>query len=227
MNRPELLERLASRILEVRTPHPVRVAIDGVDGAGKTTLADDLAATLERAGRQVIRASIDGFHRPRADRHRRGRRSPEGYYHDSFDLALLRAALLDPLGPGGDRSYRSAAWDWRGDRPVDRPAARAASDAILVFDGVFLMRPELSACWDFRVFLHVDFRHSVARACARDATDEAGREALRVLYRDRYVPGQRLYLDACDPRARADVVIVNDDPDRPEWIAADGGGGAP
>ena len=40
--------------------HP-RVAIDGVDGAGKTTLPDELAPVIEGAGRGVVRASIDGL----------------------------------------------------------------------------------------------------------------------------------------------------------------------
>ena len=39
--RQELLEDLASRIAKLRSEHPVRVAIDGVDAAGKTTLSDD------------------------------------------------------------------------------------------------------------------------------------------------------------------------------------------
>src|ERR671937_1286035 len=69
---------LANRIEPVRRPNPVRVAIDGVDAAGKTTLADELAPVLRRRGREVVRASIDGFHRPRAERYRRGELSPEG-----------------------------------------------------------------------------------------------------------------------------------------------------
>ena len=57
----------------------LRVGIDGVDGAGKTTLADTLADALEAAGIAVIRASVDGFHHPRAVRYRLGRESPEGF----------------------------------------------------------------------------------------------------------------------------------------------------
>src|SRR5712671_6202227 len=41
MNRSVLLKMLAERIVGVSRPNPVRVAIDGVDGAGKTTLADE------------------------------------------------------------------------------------------------------------------------------------------------------------------------------------------
>jgi len=51
----------------------VRVGIDGVDGAGKTTFADALATTLQQQGRPVVRVSVDDFHHPRAIRYARGR----------------------------------------------------------------------------------------------------------------------------------------------------------
>ena len=109
MRRSDLIAKLASRILAVERPHPVRVGIDGVDAAGKTTLADELAPRLEAAGRQVVRASVDCFHNPSGVRYRRGRESPEGYYRDSFDHAAIAECLLQPLGPHGDRRFRRAA----------------------------------------------------------------------------------------------------------------------
>ena len=71
MKRAQLLEQLAHRIIEIKLPHPVRVAIDGVDAAGKTALADELAAFTEAKNRPVIRASIDGFHNSASIRHLR------------------------------------------------------------------------------------------------------------------------------------------------------------
>ncbi len=59
-----LIEELAARICLLKNPHTLRVAIDGVDGAGKTTLADELVEPVRRLGRRVIRASVDDFHRP-------------------------------------------------------------------------------------------------------------------------------------------------------------------
>jgi uridine kinase len=70
--------------------------VDGIDGAGKTTFADELAAVLRDRGHAVIRALVDGFHNPREVRYRRGRRSAVGYYLDSFDYDRLRRVLLDP-----------------------------------------------------------------------------------------------------------------------------------
>src|SRR5919198_4461184 len=99
---------LADRVEAVRRPHPVRVAIDGVDAAGKTTLADELAADLRRRGREVVRASMDDVHRPRAERYRRGELSPDGYYHDSFDYDALRETMLGPgrVHEEAERRYR-------------------------------------------------------------------------------------------------------------------------
>src|SRR3712207_7018949 len=67
--RSAAVEQLAELIEATSVPHPVRVAIDGPDAAGKTVLADELAVALSVRRRHVIRASIDGFHRPRTARY--------------------------------------------------------------------------------------------------------------------------------------------------------------
>ena len=37
----------------------------------------------------------------------------------------------------------------------------APPDAVPVFDGVFLLRPELNDAWDLRTFLEVDFQETL------------------------------------------------------------------
>jgi uridine kinase len=193
----------------------VRVAVDGPDAAGKTTLADELASGLRNRGRVVIRASIDGFHRPRAERYRRGADAPEGYYEDSFDYGALRHALLDPLGPGGSRAYRRAVFDFRTDAPRSEPETVPPEDAVLLFDGVFLLRPELFESWDLRIFVSVGFDEALRRALDRDAALFGSRHEVERRYRSRYIPGQRLYLAGARPTETADLVVFNDDPARP------------
>jgi hypothetical protein len=64
-------------VTETRSWHP---GGGGRTGCGRQTpLADELAVVTRVSGRAVIRASLDGFHRPRSDRYARGRDSPEGY----------------------------------------------------------------------------------------------------------------------------------------------------
>jgi uridine kinase len=209
MSRAICIERLAAAIAAVRLPNPTRFAIDGVDGVGKTTLADELVAPLSRTGREVIRASIDGFHRPRAARYERGTLSPEGYFLDSFDYAALTAAILDPLGPGGTRHFRAAVFDYRTDRPVETTPRTAAPDAILLFDGVFLQRPEIARSWDLRIWVEAPFEVTVSRAVERAALGGEPRDVVRAQYAGRYVPGQQIYLDQCHPRESAHVFVDN------------------
>lgn len=218
MLRVELLDRLSSHVVGLSVGHPTRVGIDGCDAAGKTMLADSLGHAVAEAGRMVIRASIDGFHNPASVRYRRGRESGEGYFLDSFNTDALTRLLLHPLGPGGSRSYRRTLFDFRSDSRVECNSQIAPIDAVLIFDGVFLHRDDLAGCWDFSIFLDVDFGTAIRRAEARDATLFGSRSAARQRHERRYVPGQRLYFATCNPRDRASVVIRNDDPEHPTVV---------
>jgi uridine kinase len=205
------LAELATRIGAPPRPERLRVAVDGVDCAGKSTMADELATLLRTAGFPVIRASVDGFHNPRSHRHRRPNEALS-YYEDSFDYEALRRHLLEPLGPAGDLRYRAAVFDHLTDRRRPGPVERAAPDAVLLFDGVFLMRPELRGRWDLCIFVHAAFEETVARAVRRDAEFFGGAQATAHRYLTRYVPGQLLYLRRCRPHLRADLVVENTAP---------------
>jgi uridine kinase len=212
--RHALLQHLADRILSL-PPEPVlRVGIDGVDGAGKTMFADELALVLQPSGRPLIRASVDAFHNPRAVRYRRGRGSPEGFFRDSYDYATLKALLLDPLSPGGSGRYRRTHFDHTTDTLLLSPEEQAPPGAILLFDGIFLHRPELRDYWDFSIFLHVDFPISITRCALRDAASpDPDTPSNR-----RYVEGQQLYLRECEPVRRATVVVNNEVLERPHLM---------
>ena len=194
--------------------HPVRVAVDGVDASGKTTLADRLAPLIENQGIPVIRATIDGFHNPQKVRYQRGPDSPEGYYYDSFNYQAIQRDLLIPLGPDGDRCCRLASFHLENDVSTDKAWYKAPKNAVLLFDGVFLLRPELIQYWDFSIFLDVDFRISVPRAVQRDISNgdqKWNANILQVRYERRYVPGQQLYLREARPRERASIIVDNND----------------
>ena len=160
-----------------------------------------------------------GFHRPRADRYRRGELSPEGYYRDSFDHNALISDLLEPLGPSGDRRYRTAVFDYRRDQPVDQCIRTADANAVLLFDGVFLHRPEFVDSWDFTVFVKTSFATALKRVVVRDATLFGSGDDARMRYTARYQPGQRLYIDESRPEQSADSVFLNDDLSRPRLVS--------
>lgn len=200
----------------------VVVAVDGGDGAGKTTFADGWAEVFAEDGSTVFRASIDDFHRPRAERYARGRRDPEGFYRDSFDYATLRRVLLDPFREGWQTAattgFQLTAFDLARDAPVEAAWVTAPKDAVLIIDGIFLHRPELRDLWDWSVWLEVPVDVRFARMARRDGSDPDpfARD------NERYLRGHDLYLQDSDPRGAASVVIDNTDPQHPVRVARGG-----
>lgn len=181
----------------------------------KTTWAAELATAVRARGVPALHLTLDGFHHPRARRHRQGRASPAGYYADAYDVAALTAYVLQPLGPGGDRRIRTRVHDLANDAAVDQPRVEVPVAAVVLVDGTFLQRPELDGGWDLVVY--VDTAETVARtrAMARDAELFGGPEAVAEIYATRYHSACRLYAADADPVRRADLVIGNDDVDRP------------
>lgn len=218
--RSALLESVAAQIVATHLGHPVRVAIDGPDGAGKTVFADELADFVRRTRRPVIRASIDRFHRPREERSRRGELSPIGYFEDSFDYDALCSLLLVPLGPKGDRRYKTSVFDCKRDVPLDTPAEIADPAAVLLMDGVFLLRWELQAMWDFAIFLRCSEQEVLRRVAVRDQMHFGNADAVIERYRRRYIPGQRIYFRQAEPWKLSNVVIDNTSPDAPVFDGA-------
>jgi uridine kinase len=178
----------------------VLVAIDGIDGAGKTVFADDLATLMREQSRAVFRASIDGFHRPRAFRYARGPESPEGFYRDSYDYATFRRVLVDPFRMGGSTAFVPAVFDVDRDAWVEPVWLTGPADAVLIVDGIFLNRPELRSLWDFSVWLDTAPEVAAERMSRRDGS---------ATVKPRYLDGRALYLAEADPVAAASVVIDN------------------
>jgi len=198
--------KLAGDVAALR--RPAVIAVDGVDGSGKTTFAGRLAATIGNAGRTVLIVHEDDFLAPREVRYRLGRHSPEGFFRDSYDLVALIRHVLDPLSPGGDRRVRRRVFDHRTDAPVDALDEHVPADAVVIVEGMFLHRDELADRWDWSVFLDVPFAETARRMAERDGSHpDPEHPSMR-----RYVVGQRIYLDSCRPRIRATIVLDNTSP---------------
>lgn len=227
--RSSVLAEVAARIVaRRRPPQPLLVAVDGIDGAGKSTFADELARVLTDQGIPIVRSSIDNFHLPRAVRYRRGRDSPAGFYLDSHNLGDLRRLLLEPFKAGHGHAYRAALFDEPSDRAAPAGVSLVSDGDVLLFDGIFLQRPELADEWDLTIFLDGEERVALQRlglildGCptAREAAvDHVLGWAKRF---ERYTAGMRWYLDTVSPVTTSDIVVDNNDLPHPRIVAANG-----
>ncbi len=206
---------------EVRRWFPagrVILGVDGIDGAGKTVFANSLAAVFAEDGSAVFRASMDEFHRPRAERYALGRKSPEGFYRDSYDEDTLRRVLLDPFRDAAHTSattgFQLAAFDLARDAPLEARWVTGPADAVLIVDGIFLQRPSLADVWDRTIWLDVPWRTAYARLAGRDGTDPDPDAPSNARWRG----GMQLYLDEVHPREAASFVVDNTDLDDPRRV---------
>ncbi|UJP10539.1 uridine kinase [Microbacterium sp. KUDC0406] len=118
------------------------VAIDGVDGSGKTHFAANLAAHV--TGRPVAVVHVDDFLNPPRIRHAKGRHSPFGFWEDTYDYRALESGVQNRL--------------------EEDPAV------LVLVEGMFLLRDDLASRWDASIHLAVPFTVTAARMAVRDGS---------------------------------------------------------
>lgn len=195
--RVRFLRQLADEIMHNYGHGRTIVAIDGVEQSGKTAFGDDLAAVLTERKHPVFRASLEWFHRSRADQAQFGAESAERYYRYGFDYSLLRRVLVEPFRMGGSTGFVTKAFDPRRGISVEPKWETGPIDATLIIDGRFINRPELRGLWNYSVFLDGE----PAEGPAGDA--------------------DRLYFANAHPRAQATAIVDNSQPSTPKRIFAD------
>lgn len=141
-------------------------------------------------------------------------------------LEVIIGDLLEPFARGRSR-VRIAAFDEPTDSPVDESVV-VDPDAILVFDGLFLHRPELNAYWTTTIFLEADQRcdqawldYLLGDLPANVEQQAAELDArLRRARWPRYRQGWATYIEAVRPADRANLIIDNNDLDKPRLLAS-------
>jgi len=213
--RAALIGDVAARVAGL-APGRLRVAVDGLTCAGKTSFGHELAAALRELGRPTIRASMDDFKNPWREARELGydRVSGEGYYRNAYDFRSARDLLLAPAAPSGSGNLVLCAHDPLTGEDHRGTTIAAPADGVLIVDSVFAFRPEYNGFWDYRIWLEVDAGLALRRGIARDAAMEGAQEAQRV-HRDRYHAAVMIYMAEVSPKSLADLIIDNTDFARP------------
>ena len=214
LERRVVLHQLLSLLREVGIGGRALVAVDGLDGAGKTVLTQELVELADQDGlRPVASLSIDGFHHPRSIRYANGQ-GPDSFYRDSYDYDAFIRCVASPFRHG--LPITPAVWDVDVDATVLRAQVTLPEDCVLLVDGIFLHRPELCDLWDASVWVQVPFAVSVPRGNERFAGEYDPDPESESNHR--YVGGQRLYFDKCSPWDLATWIFDNEDLTHPALL---------
>lgn len=182
------------------------VGITGIDTSGKTKFAEVFEKFLISRNHRIQVINLDNFHNPKKIRYS-GENQADNYYNKSFDIKTIVEKLLIPIHQKGSFSKRLTLLDLHTDKYEIKKEFSFDQNTIVLFEGVFLFRKELSPYIDYKIFIEVPFEESKNRARVRDVPIYG--EAVLRKYDDKYLPAQKKYLDECPPSKVADMIIDN------------------
>jgi len=208
MEQAEILSVIENHIRKIATKKtkPIRIAVNGIEGTGKTTFALSLVEYLNAQKLTALHVSIDGFHFNKDVRYKQGRNSAKGYYEDSYDEeAFVKNVLL--RSQGSPPEYIEATHDLMTDVYLKLDPKQISEDAIIVTDGCYLFKPIFNDHWDLRIYLKTDFNTALARGVKRDALALGGFDEAKQKFELRYHAASKRYISEVDPEKLADLII--------------------
>lgn len=202
-------EKVGKRTVALRAElgRGISVGISGVDCAGKSSLAEALRGRLTAAGLPVVVLEGDELTRPAGERYA----APDqglAYYRDSFDYRVVFERLLPAVRNSFDGELEIRVTDWEHNGWKTRKLALSPA-AVVIVEGCFLFAHGRAEEFDLSIWLDLPLAGILPRALQRprDLDRMGGPQGVRSRYEERYIPGQRLYLERDRPQEQADLVL--------------------
>lgn len=181
------------------------VGIDGLGGAGKSTISESLLELLSEENYSVTLLHIDDFIHPRSVRYNENYPEWECYYNLQWRYDYLKNAVIEPIKSGADYICDIELYDKDNDsyflKTTDIP-----NGSIVLIEGIFLQRPELKGAFDLMIYIDVPEETRLARVLERDGYI-GDRAQIKAKYDGRYFPAERHYAKNCAPAENADFVV--------------------
>ncbi len=200
------MKNIIDRIKEMLTADKtIIVGIDGLGGAGKSTVSEEIKSTLEQDDITVSLLHIDDFIHPRAVRYNDNYTEWECYYNLQWRYDYLIESVAEPVRKTGECSGLIELYDKDNDCYINEKINIPAGSVVII-EGIFLQRPQLEGVFDYMIYMDVPEEERFKRVLKRDGYigDE---NQIAEKYNNRYFPAERHYISECRPSEKADTVI--------------------
>ena len=182
------------------------VGVNGIDLSGKTKFAEALEKFLISKNYKTQLIYLDDFHNPKKIRYS-GENQVDNYYNKGFNVKAIVENLLIPISQTSSFKRKLNLLNFHTDKYENEKEYIFDQNTIVIFEGVFLFRKELSPYVDYKIFIEVPFEESKNRAKDRDVPIFG--EGMLKKYDEKYFPAQKKYLEEFPPSKTADVIIDN------------------
>ncbi len=180
------------------------IGIDGLGGAGKSTISEAVYGQLCRDGYNVTLLHIDDFIHPRSVRYNDNYTEWECYYNIQWRYDYLVDEVIQPIKSGVFKDTIEL-YDKENDTYYLSNADISAGSIVIV-EGVFLQREELCNLFDFMIYIDISESVRLERVLERDGYI-GDKEQIKEKYDNRYFPAERYYVEKCLPAMNADYII--------------------
>jgi uridine kinase len=212
MNQRKIFNFIKERIIQIQKSknNAVRVAINGIEGTGKTVFCEKLTEFLNENKLTAVQISIDGYHNFKNIRYRQGRDSATGYYKDAYNEYQFVENVLKS-SQNHSPFYVEKIHNIETDEEIEPVKKYLTQKHILLTDGAYLFKEIYRNHWDLKIYLKTDFETAQKRGIERDIDLLGGFESTKEKYEKRYHAASRIYIDENKPTDLADIVIDNTD----------------
>jgi uridine kinase len=207
MNIDQAIEIITERQQELR-PAALLVAFSGIDGSGKSTIAQQVRERLESRGLNAALIGLDAWHHLPEKRFNKDAPA-EHFYQHAFRFDELFEILINPL-----RHNRSAHVTVELTRLPENDSYLHSYDFdevdVIVLEGIFLFKKELRRKYDLAFWIECSFETALQRAIQRNQ-EGLSEEALIRDFRTIYFSAQRLHFTRDEPKSGVNGILENDE----------------
>ena len=164
---------------------PYIIGINGIDCAGKTTLAKDLSGELKQSGINNEIFHIDDFN------------------NEKVEKETYRAFASDNWNANDFDRYYESIIDFQKAR--EAVEAASASNEIVIVEGIFIFQPHLNNIFNYRIYLEVDA--SVALTRFEERRRLKGDDRPVEIFEDIWVRAHNKYVSEVYPQKICDLLI--------------------